>query len=611
MINSSLKTLSRYTLPQATRQQLRMMLTLVGLHNRRRLVYQLGLNAGLGLMEVLSIISVAPFLAVAAHPEFIWSNQYLSAVYHGLGFTGERRFLLFLGMLLLGMTIATNAATILVRWINARFIQDLTHELSVAVARNYLRQPYPFFLGMHTSTIYQRIGGDVVAVGNQVFRPSFDACAKLISSGLICIALFVLNPLAALIVIAVLGGGYVGVFNLIRKWLRTLGEQMREGDRLKTRRLHESFQGIKVAKVMGLEAFHLQRFEYQSRQLIHLRVKETLFQTIPAHIMEIFLFLLVVAGTLYVVSTFDNFAAAIPILAIYAFGAYRVKPGFQTIYSSIATIQIGLPRVEAVHEALQITPPRKPLTRPAPGFEAAHVDGPAPLIELRNIGFQYESADRPTLRDINLAIAHNTTVGIRGATGSGKTTLVDLILGLLTPTGGAILVDGKPLDTESSVRAWQDRVGYVPQDIYLSAGTVAENIAYGVAADAIDMDAVRRAARMAQIADFVEEQLPKGYDTTVGERGVRFSGGQRQRVGIARALYHNPDVLVFDEATSALDNETEAALMQAVNALAHQLTIIMVAHRLSTLEGCDEVVRLEEGRVVERETLTKAYGQTR
>jgi ABC-type multidrug transport system fused ATPase/permease subunit len=177
--------------------------------------------------------------------------------------------------------------------------------------------------------------------------------------------------------------------------------------------------------------------------------------------------------------------------------------------------------------------------------------------------------------------------------------MLDLIMGLLVPTDGTILIDGRPMCTEQSVRAWQRRVGYVPQDIYLTDGTVAENIAFGLEAETIDMDAVKRAARMAQIADFVESQLPNGYDTTVGERGVRLSGGQRQRIGIARALYYNPDVLVFDEATSALDNETEAALMQSVHALSHQLTIIMVAHRLSTLEGCDEIVKLEDGRVAE------------
>jgi ABC-type multidrug transport system fused ATPase/permease subunit len=237
------------------------------------------------------------------------------------------------------------------------------------------------------------------------------------------------------------------------------------------------------------------------------------------------------------------------------------------------------------------------------GIAQTSADGS--IIEFRGVDFQYESASSPTLQDINIRIPRKTTVGIRGATGSGKTTLVDLIMGLLMPSAGAILVDGQPLKTEQAVRAWQRRVGYVPQDIYLTDGSIAENIAFGIERDQIDPEAVRRAATMAQIADFVENQLPNGYETEVGERGVRLSGGQRQRIGIARALYHNPDVLVFDEATSALDNETEAALMQAVHALAHKLTIIMVAHRLSTLDGCDEVVRLEEGRVMEIEDLKK------
>ncbi len=601
-INSLIKSASRPIVPQATRRRLRMMLDLVGLNNRRRLVFQLGINAGLGVMEVLSIVSVFPFLAVAAHPEFIWSNEYLNTAYKTMGFTGERRFLLFLGFVLLGMMIATNAATILVRTINTRFIENLTHELSAALARNYLRQPYPFFLGMHTSTIYARLAGDVQAVGQNVFRPAFEVCAKSISAGLICLTLFLVNPIAALVVVALLMGGYVVIYHVIKSRLTRLGAQMRESNRLKTKRMHECFSGIKVAKVMGLEEHLLRRFEHYSAIVAREKVSQSLYQTIPVHIMEIFVFVLVVAGTLYVVSTFENFAEAVPVLGLYAFGAYRVKPGFQSIYASFASIQVGLPRVEAVYEHMQLRGPAQPApeTILATDESTEAVDaGERPIIEFRDVVFRYESAERPTLVGINMAIARNTTVGIRGVTGSGKTTMLDLIMGLLVPTDGTILIDGRPMCTEQSVRAWQRRVGYVPQDIYLTDGTVAENIAFGLEADTIDMDAVKRAARMAQIADFVESQLPNGYDTTVGERGVRLSGGQRQRIGIARALYYNPDVLVFDEATSALDNETEAALMQSVHALSHQLTIIMVAHRLSTLEGCDEIVKLEDGRVAE------------
>jgi ABC-type multidrug transport system fused ATPase/permease subunit len=449
----------------------------------------------------------------------------------------------------------------------------------------------------------------VQAVGDSVFRPAFEICAKSISAGLICVALFVVNPLASVVVIMVLGGGYIGLYSLIRMRMNRLGIRLREANRLKTRAMHECFSGIKVAKVMGLESHLLKQFEKHSSVMARAKVTQNLANIIPFQVMEVFVFSLVVVGTLYVVSTFENFAEAIPVLGLYAFGAYRVKPGFQSIYHSLVNIQTGLPRVEAVHEHLQElgAPAYWRLAAKSKSLVPTGSVGTdlsnAPIVEFCGVDFQYESAAAPTLQDINIRIMRNTTVGIRGATGSGKTTIVDLIMGLLMPSAGAILVDGKPLETEAAVRAWQRRVGYVPQDIYLTDGSIAENIAYGTESDKIDPEAVRRAATMAQIADFVETQLPDGYKTEVGERGVRLSGGQRQRIGIARALYHNPDVLVFDEATSALDNETEAALMQSVHALAHQLTIIMVAHRLSTLEGCDEVVRLEEGRVIETRTM--------
>jgi ATP-binding cassette subfamily C protein len=294
----------------------------------------------------------------------------------------------------------------------------------------------------------------------------------------------------------------------------------------------------------------------------------------------------------------ENIQQVIPMLGLYAFAGYRLMPALQSAFTGLASARFNIAALEKIHDDLQWQPQT-----------TSHVstngtrDSDNELLTLDDrlvmdqVSFTYPGADEPAIKGLSLEVPARTTVGFVGKTGSGKTTTVDLILGLLRPQEGTVSVDGTPL-TESNLRHWRQDIGYVPQDIYLSDDTVMGNIAFGVPDQEINMDAVRDAAKRAHILEFVENDLPSRWDTLVGERGVKLSGGQRQRIGIARALYHNPSVLVFDEATSALDQATEASVMEAIYGLEGEHTMLMIAHRLSTVKRADNIVMLDKGRKI-------------
>jgi ABC-type multidrug transport system fused ATPase/permease subunit len=346
-------------------------------------------------------------------------------------------------------------------------------------------------------------------------------------------------------------------------------------------------------KLLGLEEAYLDRFHPPSVQVAVSASFSQVISELPRYLLETIAFggmiLLILALLL---AGNGSLSDILPVLGVFAFAGLRMFPAVQQIYHALSYLRYTGAALEIVHRDTMET--RENLLR-IPGAEVPplHVHRQIALADDHN---DYPKAERAALQGLSLAIAANTTVGIVGGTGAGKTTAVDVMLGLLAPQAGQLRVDGEAI-TPANLRAWQNSVGYVAQQIFLIDDSVAANIAFGIAADAIDMAAVERAARVANLHDFVTGELPQGYQTAVGERGVRLSGGQRQRIGIARALYHDPDVLLLDEATSALDNLTERAVMEAVHNLGHQKTIIMIAHRLTTVKDCDMIFLLENGQL--------------
>jgi ABC-type multidrug transport system fused ATPase/permease subunit len=349
----------------------------------------------------------------------------------------------------------------------------------------------------------------------------------------------------------------------------------------------EAFGAAKEVKVGGLEYAYIQRFAGPAQTYARHLANVSVISQLPRFALEAIAFGGMLLVMLYLMAKSGSFASALPIIALYVFAGYRLMPALQQIYAALTQLRFAGPALDALHQDLMSLQPAGPNTQePAMPLTQA--------ITLNKIIYRYPNAVTPALKGISLTIPAKSTVGLVGATGSGKTTTVDLILGLLDAQEGMLAIDGQPI-IEQNKRAWQRAIGYVPQQIYLADDTVAANIAFGIEPEHIDQVAVERAAKIANLHEFVTNDMPQGYATTVGERGMRLSGGQRQRIGIARALYHNPQVLILDEATSALDNLTEQAVMEAVHNLGHEITIILIAHRLGTVKECDQIFLLEKG----------------
>ncbi|MEM6784508.1 MAG: ABC transporter ATP-binding protein [Bacteroidota bacterium] len=546
----------------------------------------------MALLQVAGIGSVAPFLQVVADPSSVETNAWLARVYTMFGFTTTEGFLMALGCVTLTLLVLGNVFNTIVAWAMARFTQMRRHSLSMRLLKSYLYRPYLYYLRTNSAELGKNLLYEVNEIVNGILQP----CMVLVARGVVSVFIFALliavDPLLSVGAFVVFGGAYSVIYlSVKRKLLRTGKERVAaNGQRFKI--ASEAFMAVKDVKLLHLEEPFLDRFSKPSRTFAERLVTQNVIAKIPQYAMETLAFGGILLIVLYYIALDKNVAEIIPLLGVYAYAILRLKPNLQEVYISLAKISFNDAALERIYTDLKGQGDaintqrrrRKEVVRDnAVPFDAA--------VELRNVAFGYpESA--PLFRDLSLTIRKGESVGFVGPTGSGKTTVVDLLLGLLRPQGGALVVDGQSV-TDELLPAWQKHCGYVPQNIVLIDDSVAANIAFGE--PTVDMDAVVRAAKAANIHDFIEDGLDDGYDTMVGERGIRLSGGQRQRIGIARALYHNPQVLVFDEATSALDNETERAVMQAIEALRGERTLITIAHRLSTVQSCDQLFFLEKG----------------
>jgi ABC-type multidrug transport system fused ATPase/permease subunit len=571
----------------------RKLFDLLAPHERRRFYQLLGMIIVMGLVDMVGVASILPFLAVVANPEIAQTNQYLALLHDGLDFQSDRSFLIFLGALvffaiILGLVFKT--VTLLAI---ARFSHFRNHTIGSRLLRGYLGRPYVWFLDKRSADLGRTVLNEVnIVVGNALI-PAMRILAQSVSLLFLAGLLFLVDPVVATSSVLVLGGSYMLIFLLVRRYLSRIGRRYTEANQTRFHIAHEVFGGIKDVKLLGLEEAYLDRFHPPSVQVAVSASFSQVISELPRYLLETIAFggmiLLILALLL---AGNGSLSDILPVLGVFAFAGLRMFPAVQQIYHALSYLRYTGAALEIVHRDTMET--RENLLR-IPGAEVPplHVHR---QIALADVHYAYPKAERAALQGLSLAIAANTTVGIVGGTGAGKTTAVDVMLGLLAPQAGQLRVDGEAI-TPANLRAWQNSVGYVAQQIFLIDDSVAANIAFGIAADAIDMAAVERAARVANLHDFVTGELPQGYQTAVGERGVRLSGGQRQRIGIARALYHDPDVLLLDEATSALDNLTERAVMEAVHNLGHQKTIIMIAHRLTTVKDCDMIFLLENGQL--------------
>lgn len=562
---------------------------------RRNAVLLFGMMLIMGLLEAIGVASVMPFISVVSNPESVETNQHLNILYTGLGFTSTDSFLLFLGSAVFVLVVGSLAFKALTYWAMARFTHMRNYTLSSRLLRGYLGQPYSFFLNRHSA----ELGKSVLTEVNQVIVSTLMPALNLVASSIVALFLVVLvvsvNALVALSAVVVLGGAYGLIYAVLRHYLARIGAERVKTNQERFQIAQEALGGIKDVKVLGLENAYIQSFARPAQRFARVQANNQIINQMPQFALQGLVFggMLMLLLVLLVAER-GELSAVLPLIALYAFAGYRLMPAFQNIYTSLSQLRFGQPTLEALHRDLVETEQAGSPAMAKVRTESCEVLLVKEAIELDGIHYTYPQAEQPALNHLSLTIPARTTVGLVGSTGAGKTTAVDVILGLLEPQLGSLKVDGQAICGEA-IRSWQRKIGYVPQSIFLTDDTVAANIAFGVPLNQIDQTAVERAARIAELHHFVIKEMPNGYETMVGERGVRLSGGQRQRIGIARALYHDPEVLVLDEATSALDNLTEKAVMDAVHNLGHRKTIIMIAHRLSTVRECDQIYVLNHG----------------
>jgi len=546
----------------------------------------------LSIIEMASVISVMPFLAVAARPDLIESNEILKTVYNFFNFTDKNSFLIVLGFGVAGIIIIRSAFNIVVKYAKSRFGNMLGHHLSSRLLANYLSRPYVFFLNENSSTLSKNVLGEVKQLLRGYITPLFNMITDLIVGTGLSAALIVIDPLVALTVIVTIGGVYGIIYLIVSKILVKLGNIRLQSNTERFKSTSEVLSGIKDVKLLGKERYFLSKYIKPSRKIAKANIKIRVIGQVPNSILNAVMDGGVVLVVTFMIAFTEDFAKYIPIFGVYFLAANRIKSKFKNLFNSFASMRAHQPVVEMMMDHLSHVP-----EVPLPEKKEKII--PIPFVkglELENISFTYPETEDSVIRNQSFNIRKNTTMGLVGPTGCGKTTLVDIILGLLRPEKGRIIVDGNAV-TDLNMRSWQANLGYVPQVIYLTDDTITANIAFGIDEKKIDMDAVKKAAEIANLSGFIENELPEGYNTVVGERGVRLSGGQRQRLGIARALYTDPEILVMDEATSALDGITENAVMEAIENLTGTKTIIIIAHRLTTLIKADVIYMMEKGEI--------------
>ncbi|WP_340297163.1 MULTISPECIES: ABC transporter ATP-binding protein [unclassified Roseobacter] len=571
----------------------------LGMSGRKNATIAILLVIVLALLEAVGVASVMPFLAVLADPELIVSNHVLAQLFRVAGYWGiesEEGFLVVMGLLvLLNLSIVT-AYRVITNYYISRYSEKLRHNISISLLKTYLHQPYTFFVERNSTDMVKSIVSEVDQLTSFVLQPFINMIAYSCVLFSILALLFIVHPLIATLCIVLFGGFYIAAFLIMKKQISNLGERRVIANQKRFLVLADAFGGIKETKATGRETYFLHSLVQPSNELSITQSLSATLNQIPKYLVEFLGFGLIISLITILMITSGGFssnalASVLPLSGLYALAAYRIQPALQAIFSALASVRYGRVAMSSLYEDLQCLRGRRDLD-----------DEENSTIKFKNrisfldISFRHEKSSKLILNNVSFEINHGETVGIVGSTGAGKSTLADILLGLMRPTSGQILIDDVCV-RHLNIIQWRRSLGYVPQNIYISDTSVYQNIAFGIAFEDIDKDYAEYCAKLANIHDFIEKDLPFGYMSALGERGVSLSGGQRQRIGIARALYSNPDLLIFDEATSALDGVTEAAVMDSILSLRNKKTIVIIAHRFNTLRSCDSIIFLEDGRI--------------
>jgi ATP-binding cassette, subfamily B, bacterial PglK len=557
---------------------------------RRQFIMILGLMVASAFAEVASLGALLPFLGVLAAPDRVFNNRLVSHAAAAFGLTQPAQLLLPLTVIFAVVALGAGVIRMLLLWVTTRFTFATGADLSIEVYRRTLYQPYEVHVGRNSSEVISGITNKVGGTVLGVLLPLMTLTSSAMLLVAIPIALIAIDPAVALAASLGFGASYALITWGSRRRLYHNSRRIADEETRVLKALQEGLGGIREVLLEGAQPVFCDIYRKADRQLRFAQGDNVFIAQSPRFAMEAIGMVLIASLAYGLTRQAHGAIGALPVLGALALGAQRLLPALQQAFGAWAAIAGSRAHLADTIELLEQPLPIELLDPPARPQQFRRA------IQFREVRFRYGRAGPWVLHGLTFTIPKGARVGLVGQTGSGKSTTLDLMMGLLQPTEGEVLVDGEPV-TGRRASSWQRIIAHVPQSIYLADTTIAQNIAFGIVPDEIDMARVQAVAQCAQLAEFIASR-PEGYETVVGERGVRLSGGQRQRIGIARALYKRASVLVFDEATSALDNTTEQSVMRAIDALGRELTIVLIAHRLTTVRNCDTIIELEHGRVV-------------
>jgi ATP-binding cassette, subfamily B, bacterial PglK len=544
-------------------------------------------------LDAIGIASIMPLMAFLSSPEVFTMSGIGVFIKELFSFNEESTLFLFL----IGFVFILFSTSLIVKsyasYKQFSFVQNCEYSIGTRLLNAYLHKPYLWFTQRRGSELGVSILSEVAQISNGTILPMVTIAAQGAIVIAILFLLLTIRPLLAIAVGVILAGGYVLIFNQLKKKLSDMGDKRVEVNKRRFNIIDEVFGGIKDVKSSDLEGYYLEQYKTPAKEYAHLQSTVQVLAFIPRFALEGLAFggMLLVLG--YLVYIDENLTEILPIMTLYAFAGYRLLPALSQIYGSFSHIRYSKDALTRIYNEFSTFKENDFSKHEV--LAKSHIEFNQKL-ELNNISFSYKDSLKKSLDLTLFSINKGERIGIVGSTGSGKSTLTDLILGILKPNSGVVNVDG--LDINSGFgKSWRQKIGYVSQHIFLSDDTIEANIAFGFSPRDRNQEAIIKAAKFAHIHEFITSELPEGYQTKVGERGVRLSGGQRQRLGIARALYRNPDVLIFDEATSALDGITEKNILKSLDLLGKNITIIMIAHRLNTVKDCDSIVIMNQGKI--------------
>ena len=548
--------------------------------------------------EIVSIVSIVPFMTIVGDPSVLEKDNLLSILFLKSNIDDPYEFIFYLGFICLATLAIATLISMFITWRLTMFANKVGVEIGDRLYTYYLNQDWLFHTIGNSSNLTKKIANESTRLTSEILVPLMLMNSRIVLTFFIVFLMFLHDPFVLMIILLVFSLSYIILFKFIRQRLVINGKNISNMFLERFKLMSEGFGGIKEVLLLGRSNYFKERFNKAGNILSHSLGTNRAMEKTPRYFMEWLGFTIIIVLVLYLLKTSQgNLGIILPVLSAYALAGMKLLPALQQIYHSIAQVKGNISAYETIQEDLK----NSNATETSQKVETnQQVWSKHNEINLKNITFNYPDKANPAIENISLTIKPNTTVGFVGTTGSGKSTLIDIILGLIKPKQGEIAIDGTPL-TKKNLRMWQNKIGFVPQTIFLTEDTIAENITFGIPQDLIDYVQIKKVLKLAHLEEWVS-QLEKGVYTKVGERGVQVSGGQKQRIGIARALYNEADVLVFDEATSALDGITEKNIMNAINKFTGQKTLIIIAHRMKTVEKCNQIFMMENGRVVDRGT---------